>query len=93
MAVAEDAEVMIVQSALNEGPSYYSAFILGNVIDLLVLLTGLCPKKITNVYLKPKQNSIANIFGQQLEAYSNMTTSLAPDSVTVCITYKQNNIY
>lgn len=57
MAAEEDADIIIVQSALSNFFFNDSVYIIENDIDLLVLLTGLCADNITNVYLrKPKQD-------------------------------------
>lgn len=56
----EDADVLIVQTALERATNFESVIIVGNDIDLLVILTGIAEPSHRNVFfLKPGQGKVA----------------------------------
>lgn len=58
----EDADSLIVQTAIELAPSFSSVFVIGEDVDLLVLLTAKA-RKIPNVYLrKPGRGNKEDVF-------------------------------
>lgn len=72
----KDADVLIIQTALERATDFKSVVIVGNDIDLLVLLTGIAEPIHSNVYfLKPGQGKVPKFLYSSRSCKQDFMTS------------------